>query len=148
MNKRKAEEELNMSSVKRTLFSSTYNQVMNNSDDDEDDDDDSIEIIKTINFDYFDDFEPYDSEESDTDDADIINDDSKSNKKDSELISNDSGAIFNDEDSISNNENDEDDEVSPYKLFPLFHCVECGLYLGKMNPRQLCQKTYCDNKEY
>jgi len=25
-------------------------------------------------------------------------------------------------------------------------CVDCGIDMGINNPRQLCRKTYCDNK--
>ncbi len=25
-----------------------------------------------------------------------------------------------------------------------FHCLKCGIDMGKCNPRQLCRKTYCD----
>ena len=27
-----------------------------------------------------------------------------------------------------------------------WHCLECGIDMGKCNPRQLCRKTYCENK--
>lgn len=30
---------------------------------------------------------------------------------------------------------------------PLCHCIECFEYLGEMNPRQLCCKTYCPLQE-
>ena len=26
-----------------------------------------------------------------------------------------------------------------------WHCLECGDDMGSMNPRQLCNKTYCGN---
>jgi hypothetical protein len=26
-----------------------------------------------------------------------------------------------------------------------WHCLECGISMGINNPRQLCQKTYCEN---
>lgn len=26
-----------------------------------------------------------------------------------------------------------------------YHCTECGIPLGKSNPRQLCSKSYCSN---
>ena len=26
-----------------------------------------------------------------------------------------------------------------------WHCIECGKDMGFMNPRQLCNKTYCGN---
>ena len=28
-----------------------------------------------------------------------------------------------------------------------WHCVECGEDMGKLNPRQLCGKTFCFNFE-
>lgn len=27
-----------------------------------------------------------------------------------------------------------------------WHCLECGIDMGKCNPRQLCRKSYCENK--
>jgi hypothetical protein len=27
-----------------------------------------------------------------------------------------------------------------------WHCLVCGVDMGKMNPRQLCRKTYCENE--
>ena len=26
-----------------------------------------------------------------------------------------------------------------------WHCLECGIDMGRCNPRQLCGKTYCSN---
>ncbi len=27
-----------------------------------------------------------------------------------------------------------------------WHCLICGISMGKNNPRQLCAKTYCENE--
>ena len=27
-----------------------------------------------------------------------------------------------------------------------WHCLQCGIDMGKHNPRQLCGKIYCNNK--
>ena len=27
-----------------------------------------------------------------------------------------------------------------------WHCVNCGISMGRNNPRQLCSKYYCSNK--
>ena len=27
-----------------------------------------------------------------------------------------------------------------------WHCTECGIDMGSINPRQLCGKIYCENK--
>lgn len=29
---------------------------------------------------------------------------------------------------------------------PMWRCLECGVDMGRCNPRQLCGKTYCYNK--
>lgn len=29
-----------------------------------------------------------------------------------------------------------------------WHCTECGIDMGKCNPRQLCGKYYCCEKNY
>ncbi len=26
-----------------------------------------------------------------------------------------------------------------------WHCIECGVDMGKSNPRQYCKKTFCEN---
>ena len=26
-----------------------------------------------------------------------------------------------------------------------WHCMQCGIHMGKNNPRQLCHKYYCEN---
>ncbi len=26
-----------------------------------------------------------------------------------------------------------------------WHCMQCGISMGKHNPRQLCRKYYCEN---
>ena len=38
----------------------------------------------------------------------------------------------------------ENDLYCNESLPPLCHCVICFLYMGDCNPRQYCQKTYCN----
>ena len=39
-----------------------------------------------------------------------------------------------------------DDDIDLKRNFGVFHCTECGEYMGPQNPRQLCGKTRCYNK--
>ncbi len=29
-----------------------------------------------------------------------------------------------------------------------YRCLECGVYMGRLNPRQLCAKYFCDNQTH
>ena len=34
------------------------------------------------------------------------------------------------------------------KLSNSWHCMICGVDMGKHNPRQYCRKTYCPEQDY
>ena len=56
-----------------------------------------------------------------------------------------------DEDSLDNQlqyelELDESEELEPES--EVNRCLECGVDLGRYNPRQYCGKIYCENKKY
>jgi hypothetical protein len=145
-----------------------YNQDNDNQDNDNNDNDNN----DNDNNDNDNDNQDNDNQDNDNNDNDNLDNDNNDNdNQDNDNLDNDN----NDNDNQDNDNNDNDNKDSQLKkrsidefdnntdklskkhkesvqiikgynmLTDSWHCLECGIDMGRHNPRQLCGKIYCEN---